>query len=120
MNSEDILDYYKEKYNMKERGFHGFRYLAFDDQTPWIISDGINPYTVNVQEDLIWSWKEKNGRVVDLIWSCDRGGGGKIYTCNQEFIDPLMDKLYKKYIQFCYELKQVKYKNKLKDIEKDF
>lgn len=117
MTSDVILDYYKEKYNMKERGFAGYRYLAFDEKTPWVISAGLNPYTVQIQDDFGWSWKEDNGRVVDLIWNqpCF-----SVYTCNIEFVDPKLDELHKKYVQFCYELKQVKYKNKLKDIEKDF
>ena len=117
MTSDDILDYYKEKYNMKERGFPGFRYLAFDEQSPSVISASVNPYTVQIYDDFGWSWKEEDGRVVDLIWDKPFYS---VYTCNIEFVDPKMDELHKKYVQFCYELKQAKYKNKLKDIEKDF
>lgn len=117
MTSDDILDYYKEKYNMKERRFGGSRYLAFDEKTPWVIIAGINPYTVQIQNDFSGSWIEKDGRVVDLIWDKPILN---VYTCNHEFVEPKMDELHKKYVQFCYELKQAKYKNKLKDIEKDF
>jgi hypothetical protein len=117
MTSDDILDYYKEKYNMKERGFAGYRYLAFDEQTPWVISAGMNHYTVNIQDDFSWSWKEEDGRVVDLIWDLPKFN---VNICNHEFVEPKLEELHKKYVQFCYELKQAKYKNKLKDIEKDF
>ena len=117
MTSDVILDYYKEKYNMNERRFGGCRYLAFDEKTPWVISAGINPYTVQIQDDFGWTWKEEDGRVVDLIWNQPIFS---VNICNHEFVGPKLDELHKKYIQFLYELKQAKYKNKLKDIEMDF
>ena len=71
MSQDEILDLLKERYNMVETvDRSGMRYLRFGEGTQWVVSNGMNPYFLNVREKYEWIWVENrynNGELESYI-----------------------------------------------------
>ena len=123
MSQDEVMDLLKEKFNMVEtRDRSGMRYLRFGEGTQWVVSNGMNPYFLNVREKYEWIWEEnrdKNGKLesYDLIWENT--------TFNTEICDDVslinkVGKMYFKWLELEKEIKQKKYEMKLNRIQRDF
>lgn len=123
MSQDEVMDLLKERYNMVETVDRcGMRYLRFGEGTQWVVSNGMNPYFLNVREKYEWIWEEnrdKNGKLesYDLIWENT--------TFNTEICDDVslinkVGKMYFKWLELEKEIKQKKYEMKLNRIQRDF
>ena len=123
MSQDEVMDLLKEKFNMVEtRDRSGMRYLRFGEGTQWVVSNGMNPYFLNVREKYEWIWEEnrdKNGKLesYDLIWENT--------TFNTEICDDVslinkVGQMYLKWLELEKEIKQKKYEMKLNRIQRDF
>lgn len=123
MSQDDILDSLKERYNMVETvDRSGMRYLRFGEGTQWVISNGMNPYFLNVREKYEWIWEEirdNNGELESYIleWVNTK--------FNQEICDDVslinkVGQMYLKWLELEKEIKQKKYEMKLNRIKGDF
>lgn len=123
MSQDEVLDLLKERYNMVETvDRSGMRYLRFGEGTQWVVSNGMNPYFLNVREKYEWIWEEncdENGELesYDLIW--------KNTKFNTEICDDIslvnkVGQMYLKWLELEKEIKQKKYEMKLNRIQSDF
>ncbi len=123
MSQDEILDILKERYNMLETvDRSGMRYLRFGEGTQWVVSNGMNPYFLNVREKYEWIWEE----------NCDENGELESYILdwvntkfNTEICDDVslinkVGKMYLKWLELEKEIKQKKYEMKLNRIKSDF
>ena len=123
MSQDEILDLLKERYNMVEtRGRSGMRYLRFGEGTQWVVSNGMNPYFLNVREKYEWIWLEhryNNGEVESYIldWV-----NTKFNTeiCDDVSLINKVGQMYLKWLELEKEIKQKKYEMKLNRIKGDF
>lgn len=123
MSQDDILDSLKERYNMVETvDRSGMRYLRFGEGTQWVISNGMNPYFLNVREKYEWIWEEirdNNGELESYIleWV-----NTKFNTeiCDDVSLINKVGKMYLKWLELEKEIKQKKYEMKLNRIKGDF
>ena len=124
MSQDEILDLLKERYNMVETvDRSGMRYLRFGEGTQWVVSNGMNPYFLNVREKYEWIWVENRDKNTfelesyDLIWENT--------TFNTEICDDVslinkVGQMYLKWLELEKEIKQKKYEMKLNRIKGDF
>ena len=124
MSQDEILDLLKEKFNMVETvDRSGMRYLRFGEGTQWVVSNGMNPYFLNVREKYEWIWVENRDKNTfelesyDLIWENT--------TFNTEICDDVslinkVGQMYLKWLELEKEIKQKKYEMKLNRIKGDF
>ena len=123
MSQNKVLDVLKERYNMVETvDRSGMRYLRFGEGTQWVVSNGMNPYFLNVREKYEWIWKENrdnNGKLesYDLIWK-----NTKFNTeiCDDVSLINKVGQMYLKWRELEKEIKQKKYEMKLNRIKSDF
>lgn len=123
MSQDEILDLLKERYNMVETVDRiGMRYLRFGEGTQWVVSNGMNPYFLNVREKYEWIWEEnmdKNGKLESYIleWV-----NTKFNTeiCDDDSIINKVGQMYLKWLELEKEIKQKKYEMKLNRIKSDF
>lgn len=123
MSQDEILDLLKERYNMVEtRDRSGMRYLRFGEGTQWVVSNGMNPYFLNVREKYEWIWVENrynNGELESYIleWV-----NTKFNTeiCDDVSLINKVGKMYLKWLELEKEIKQKKYEMKLNRIKGDF
>lgn len=123
MSQDEILDLLKERYNMVETvDRSGMRYLRFGEGTQWVVSNGMNPYFLNVREKYEWIWVENrynNGELESYIL-------GWVNTkFNTEICDDVslinkVGQMYLKWLELEKEIKQKKYEMKLNRIQRDF
>lgn len=123
MSQNEVLDILKERYNMVETvDRSGMRYLRFGEGTQWVISNGMNPYFLNVREKYEWIWvenRDNNGELESYIleWVNTK--------FNQEICDDVslinkVGQMYLKWLELEKEIKQKKYEMKLNRIQSDF
>ena len=123
MSQDEILDLLKEKFNMVETvDRSGMRYLRFGEGTQWVVSNGMNPYFLNVREKYEWIWVENrynNGELESYIleWV-----NTKFNTeiCDDVSLINKVGKMYFKWLELEKEIKQKKYEMKLNRIKGDF
>lgn len=123
MSQDDVLDLLKERYNMVETvDRSGMRYLRFGEGTQWVVSNGMNPYFLNVMEKYEWillEHRDKNGKLesYDLIWK-----NTKFNTeiCDDVILINKVGQMYLKWLELEKEIKQKKYEMKLNRIKSDF
>ena len=123
MSQDEILDFLKERYNMVEtRDRSGMRYLRFGEGTQWVVSNGMNPYFLNVRENYEWIWVENrynNGELESYIleWV-----NTKFNTeiCDDVSLINKVGQMYLKWLELEKEIKQKKYEMKLNRIKGDF
>ena len=123
MSQDEILDLLKERYNMVEtRDRSGMRYLRFGEGTQWVVSNGMNPYFLNVRENYEWIWVENrynNGELESYIleWV-----NTKFNTeiCDDVSLINKVGQMYLKWLELEKEIKQKKYEMKLNRIKGDF
>lgn len=123
MSQDEILDLLKERYNMVEtRDRSGMRYLRFGEGTQWVVSNGMNPYFLNVREKYEWIWAENrynNGELESYIleWV-----NTKFNTeiCDDVSLINKVGQMYLKWLELEKEIKQKKYEMKLNRIKGDF
>lgn len=123
MSQDEILDLLKERYNMVETvDRSGMRYLRFGEGTQWVVSNGMNPYFLNVREKYEWIWEEnrdKNGELESYIleWV-----NTKFNTeiCDDVSLINKVGQMYLKWLELEKEIKQKKYEMKLNRIKGDF
>ena len=123
MSQDEILDLLKERYNMVEtRDRSGMRYLRFGEGTQWVVSNGMNPYFLNVREKYEWIWVENrynNGELESYIleWV-----NTKFNTeiCDDVSLINKVGQMYFKWLELEKEIKQKKYEMKLNRIKGDF
>ena len=123
MSQDEILDFLKERYNMVEtRDRSGMRYLRFGEGTQWVVSNGMNPYFLNVREKYEWIWVENrynNGELESYIleWV-----NTKFNTeiCDDVSLINKVGQMYLKWLELEKEIKQKKYEMKLNRIKGDF
>ena len=123
MSQDEILDLLKERYNMVEtRDRSGMRYLRFGEGTQWVVSNGMNPYFLNVREKYEWIWVENrynNGELESYIleWV-----NTKFNTeiCDDVSLINKVGQMYLKWLELEKEIKQKKYEMKLNRIKGDF
>ncbi len=123
MSQDEILDLLKERYNMVETvDRSGMRYLRFGEGTQWVVSNGMNPYFLNVREKYEWIWEEnrdKNGKLESYIleWV-----NTKFNTeiCDDVSLINKIGQMYLKWLELEKEIKQKKYEMKLNRIKGDF
>lgn len=123
MSQDEILDLLKERYNMVETvDRSGMRYLRFGEGTQWVVSNGMNPYFLNVREKYEWIWEEnrdKNGKLESYIleWV-----NTKFNTeiCDDVSLINKVGQMYLKWLELEKEIKQKKYEMKLNRIKGDF
>lgn len=123
MSQDEILDLLKERYNMVETvDRSGMRYLRFGKGTPLVVSNGMNPYFLNVREKYEWIWEEnrdKNGKLESYIleWV-----NTKFNTeiCDDVSLINKVGQMYLKWRELEKEIKQKKYEMKLNRIKGDF
>lgn len=123
MSQDEILDLLKERYNMVETvDRSGMRYLRFGEGTQWVVSNGMNPYFLNVREKYEWIWEEnrdKNGKLESYIleWV-----NTKFNTeiCDDVSLINKVGQMYLKWRELEKEIKQKKYEMKLNRIKSDF
>lgn len=123
MSQDEILDLLKERYNMVETvDRSGMRYLRFGKGTPWVVSNGMNPYFLNVREKYEWIWEEnrdKNGKLESYIFEWVNT---KFNTeiCDDVSLINKVGQMYLKWRELEKEIKQKKYEMKLNRIKGDF
>lgn len=123
MSQDEVLDLLKERYNMVETvDRSGMRYLRFGEGTQWVVSNGMNPYFLNVREKYEWIWlehRDKNGKLESygLIWV-----NTKFNTeiCDDVILINKVGQMYLKWLELEKEIKQKKYEMKLNRIKSDF
>lgn len=123
MSQDEILDLLKERYNMVETvDRSGMRYLRFGEGTQWVVSNGMNPYFLNVREKYEWIWeenKDKNDKLESYIleWV-----NTKFNTeiCDDVSLINKVGQMYLKWLELEKEIKQKKYEMKLNRIKSDF
>lgn len=123
MSQDDVMDLLKERYNMVETvDRSGMRYLRFGEGTQWVVSNGMNPYFLNVREKYEWIWEEnrdKNGKLESYIleWV-----NTKFNTeiCDDVSLINKVGQMYLKWLELEKEIKQKKYEMKLNRIKGDF
>ena len=123
MSQDEILDLLKERYNMVETvDRSGMRYLRFGECTQWVVSNGMNPYFLNVMEKYEWIWEEnrdENGELESYIleWV-----NTKFNTeiCDDVSLINKVGQMYLKWLELEKEIKQKKYEMKLNRIKSDF
>lgn len=123
MSQDEILDILKERYNMVETvDRSGMRYLRFGEGTQWVVSNGMNPYFLNVREKYEWIWEEnwdENGELESYIleWV-----NTKFNTelCDEDSLINKVGQMYLKWLELEKEIKQKKYEMKLNRIKSDF
>ena len=123
MSQDEILDLLKERYNMVEtRDRSGMRYLRFGEGTQWVVSNGMNPYFLNVREKYEWIWVENrynNGELESYIlgWV-----NTKFNTeiCDDDTLIYKVGQMHLKWLELEKEIKQKKYEMKLNRIQRDF
>lgn len=123
MLQNKVLDVLKERYNMVETvDRSGMRYLRFREGTQWVVSNGMNPYFLNVREKYEWIWEEnrdKNGKLESYIleWV-----NTKFNTeiCDDVSLINKVGQMYFKWLELEKEIKQKKYEMKLNRIKSDF
>ena len=123
MSQDEILDLLKERYNMVETvDRSGMRYLRFGEGTQWVVSNGMNPYFLNVSEKYEWIWEEnrdKNDKLESYIleWV-----NTKFNTeiCDDVSLINKVGQMYLKWLELEKEIKQKKYEMKLNRIKSDF
>lgn len=123
MSQDEILDLLKERYNMVETvDRSGMRYLRFGEGTQWVVSNGMNPYFLNVREKYEWIWEEnrdKNDKLESYIleWV-----NTKFNTeiCDDVSLINKVGQMYLKWLELEKEIKQKKYEMKLNRIQRDF
>ena len=123
MSQDEILDLLKERYNMVETvDRSGMRYLRFGEGTQWVVSNGMNPYFLNVREKYEWIWEEnrdKNDKLESYIleWV-----NTKFNTeiCDDDSLINKVGQMYLKWLELEKEIKQKKYEMKLNRIKGDF
>lgn len=123
MSQDEVLDLLKERYNMVETvDRSGMRYLRFGEGTQWVVSNGMNPYFLNVMEKYEWillEHRDKNGKLesYDLIWK-----NTKFNTeiCDDVILINKVGQMYLKWLELEKEIKQKKYEMKLNRIKSDF
>ena len=123
MSQDEVLDILKERYNMVETvDRSGMRYLRFGEGTQWVISNGMNPYFLNVREKYEWIWEEnrdENGELESYIldWV-----NTKFNTeiCDDVSLINKVGQMYLKWLELEKEIKQKKYEIKLNRIQSDF
>lgn len=123
MSQDEILDLLKVRYNMVETvDRSGMRYLRFGEGTQWVVSNGMNPYFLNVREKYEWIWEEnrdKNGKLESYIleWV-----NTKFNTeiCDDVSLINKVGQMYLKWLELEKEIKQKKYEMKLNRIKGDF
>lgn len=123
MSQDEILDLLKERYNMVETvDRSGMRYLRFGEGTQWVVSNGMNPYFLNVREKYEWIWVENrynNGELESYIleWV-----NTKFNTeiCDDVSLINKVGQMYFKWLELEKEIKQKKYEMKLNRIQRDF
>lgn len=123
MSQDEILDLLKERYNMVETvDRSGMRYLRFGKGTPLVVSNGMNPYFLNVREKYEWIWEEnrdKNGKLESYIFEWVNT---KFNTeiCDDVSLINKVGQMYLKWRELEKEIKQKKYEMKLNRIKGDF
>ena len=123
MSQNEVLDSLKERYNMVETVDRiGMRYLRFGEGTQWVVSNGMNPYFLNVREKYEWIWEENRDNTgklesYDLIWK-----NTKFNTeiCDDVSLINKVGKMYSQWLELEKEIKQKKYEMKLNRIQSDF
>ena len=123
MLQNKVLDVLKERYNMVETvDRSGMRYLRFGEGTQWVVSNGMNPYFLNVREKYEWIWEEnrdENGELESYIldWV-----NTKFNTeiCDDDSLVNKVGQMYLKWLELEKEIKQKKYEMKLNRIKSDF
>ena len=123
MSQDEILDLLKERYNMVETvDRSGMRYLRFGEGTQWVVSNGMNPYFLNVREKYEWIWVENrynNGELESYIleWV-----NTKFNTeiCDDVSLINKVGQMHLKWLELEKEIKQKKYEMKLNRIKGDF
>lgn len=123
MSQDDVMDLLKERYNMVETvDRSGMRYLRFGEGTQWVVSNGMNPYFLNVREKYEWIWEE----------NCDENGELESYIldwvntkfnpeiCDDDSLVNKVGQMYLKWLELEKEIKQKKYEMKLNRIKSDF
>lgn len=123
MSQDDVMDLLKERYNMVETvDRSGMRYLRFGEGTQWVVSNGMNPYFLNVREKYEWIWEEnrdKNDKLESYIleWV-----NTKFNTeiCDDVSLINKVGQMYLKWLELEKEIKQKKYEMKLNRIKGDF
>lgn len=124
MSQDEVLDLLKERYNMVETvDRSGMRYLRFGEGTQWVISNGMNPYFLNVREKYEWIWEEirdKNTGELEsyiLEWV---NTTFKMELCDDNTLIYKVGQMYLKWLELEKEIKQKKYEMKLNRIQSDF
>lgn len=123
MSQDEILDLLKEKFNMVETvDRSGMRYLRFGEGTQWVVSNGMNPYFLNVREKYEWIWVENrynNGELESYILAWVNT---KFNTeiCDDVSLINKVGQMYLKWLELEKEIKQKKYEMKLNRIKGDF
>lgn len=123
MSQDEVLDVLKERYNMVETvDRSGMRYLRFGEGTQWVVSNGMNPYFLNIREKYEWIWlehRDKNGKLESYIleWV-----NTKFNTeiCDDVSLINKVGQMYLKWLELEKEIKQKKYEMKLNRIQRDF
>lgn len=123
MSQDEVLDVLKERYNMVETvDRSGMRYLRFGEGTQWVVSNGMNPYFLNVREKYEWIWVENrynNGELESYIleWV-----NTKFNTeiCDDVSLINKVGQMHLKWLELEKEIKQKKYEMKLNRIQSDF
>lgn len=123
MSQDEVLDLLKERYNMVETvDRSGMRYLRFGEGTQWVISNGMNPYFLNVREKYEWIWEEnrdENGELESYIleWV---NTTFKMELCDDNTLIYKVGQMHLKWLELEKEIKQKKYEMKLNRIQSDF
>lgn len=123
MSQDEVLDLLKERYNMVETvDRSGMRYLRFGEDTQWVVSNGMNPYFLNVREKYEWHWlehRDNNGELesYELIFE---NTTFKMELCDDNTLIYKVGKMYLKWLELEKEIKQKKYEMKLNRIQNDF
>ena len=124
MSQDEILDLLKERYNMVETvDRSGMRYLRFGEGTQWVVSNGMNPYFLNVREKYEWYWLEHRDKNTfelesyDLIWE---NTTFRMELCDDDTLIYKVGQMHLKWLELEKEIKQKKYEMKLNRIQSDF
>lgn len=123
MSQDEILDLLKERYNMVETvDRSGMRYLRFGEGTQWVVSNGMNPYFLNVREKYEWIWEENRDNNGELESYILEWVNTKFNTeiCDDVSLINKVGQMYLKWLELEKEIKQKKYEMKLNRIQSDF
>ena len=100
----------------------GMRYLRFGEGTLWVVSNGMNPYFLNVMEKYEWIWlehRDNNGELESYIleWVNTKF---RMELCDDDTLIYKVGQMYLKWLELEKEIKQKKYEMKLNRIKGDF